>query len=65
MNTNLLPVEATHTTLDVFEKQPLLVTFDNDFTQKDGPSYYPDDPMQEFEVVGNKNNFIDLQKLLL
>ena len=33
MFTNLLPAEATHTTLDLFEKQSLLVTFDNAFTQ--------------------------------
>ena len=37
MISNLLPAEATHTTLDLFEKQPLLVTFDNAFTQKMAP----------------------------
>ena len=62
MITNLLPAEATHTTLDLFEKQPLL---DNAFTQKIGPSYSPDGPMLEFEVLGDRNNFIDLQKILL
>ena len=65
MFTNLLPAEATHTTLDSFEKQPLLVTFDNAFTQKLGPSFSPDGPMTEFEVMDDRNNFIDLQKLLL
>ena len=65
MITNLLPAEATHTTLDLFEKQPLLITFDNAFTQKIGPSYPPDGPMLEFEVLGDRNNFIDLQKILL
>ena len=65
MITNLLPAEATHTTLDLFEKQPLLITFDNAFTQKVGPSYSPDGPMLEFEVLGDRNNFIDLQKFLL
>ena len=65
MNTNLLPAEATHTTLDLIEKQPLLITFDNAFTQKVGPSYSPDGPMLKFEVVGDRNNFIDLQKFLL
>ena len=63
MITNLLPAEATHTTLDLFEKQPLLITFDNAFTQKVGPSYSPDGPMLEFEVLGDRNNFIDLRKL--
>ena len=62
---NLFPAEATHTTLDLFEKQPPLITFDNAFTQNVGPSYSPDGPMLEFEVLGDGNNFIDLQKLLL
>ena len=65
MFTSLLPAEATHTTLDLFEKQSLLVTFDNAFTQKVGPSYSPDGPMHEFEVMDDRNNFKDLQKLLL
>ena len=65
MITNLLPAEATLTTLDLFEKQPLLITFDNAFTQKIGPSYSPDGPMLEFEVLGDRNNCIDLQKILL
>ena len=65
MFTNLLPAVATHTTLDLFEKQPLLVTFDNAFTQKVGPSYSPDSPMLEFEVMGDRNNFIELQNFSL
>ena len=65
MITNLLPADATHTTLDLLKKQPLHITFDNAFTQKVGPSYSPDGPMLEFEVLGDRNNFIDLQKLLL
>ena len=59
MTTNLLPADATHTTLDVFEKQPLFITF-----EKFGPSYSPDGPKLEFEVLDDCNNFIDLQKLL-
>ena len=31
---NLLPTEATHSSLDLFEKPHLLVTFENAFTQK-------------------------------
>ena len=65
MITILLPAEATHTTLDLFEKQPLLITFDKAFTQKVGPSYSPDGPMLEIEVLGDRINFIDLQKILL
>ena len=65
MITNLLPAVATHTTFDLFEKQPLFITFDNAFTQKVGPSYSPGGPILEFEGLGDRNNFIDLQKLLL
>ena len=65
MITNLLPLEATHITFDLFEKQPLLITSNHAFTQKVCPSFSPDDPMLEFEVLGDRHNFIDLQKLLL
>ena len=65
MISNLLPTEATHSSLDLFEKPPLLVTFENAFTQKIGPSYSPDGPMLEFEVLGDRNNFIDLQRTRL
>ena len=62
MITNLLPAEATHATIDLFEKKPQLNTFDNAFTPKIGPFYSPDGPMLEFEVLGEENNFIDLPK---
>ena len=65
MITNLLPARAPLATLDLFEKQPLLITFDNAFTQKVGPSHAPDGQMLEFEVLGHKDNCIDLQKLFL
>ena len=65
MISNLIPSEATHSSLDLFEKPPLLVTFENAFTQKIGPSYSPDGPMLEFEVLGDRNNFIDLQRTRL
>ena len=65
MITNLLPLEATHSSLDLFEKAPLLVTFDYSFEQKIGPAYSPNGPNLEFEVVGDRNNFIDLQKIYL
>ena len=44
MISNLIPTEATYSSLDLFEKPPLLVTFENAFTQKIGPSYSPDGP---------------------
>ena len=65
MITNLLPLEATHRSLDLFEKAPLLVTFDYSFEQKIGPAYSPNGPNLEFEVVGDRNNCIDLQKIYL
>ena len=65
MITNILPAEATHTTLDLFEEPPQHNIFDNAFTQKVAPSYSPDGPMLELEVLGDRNNFIDMQKLLL
>ena len=65
MIANLLPNEATHSSLDLFEKPALLVTFDGSFCQKLGLVYSPDGPMLEFEVTGDRNNFIDLQKNFL
>ena len=47
----------------MFEKQPLLITFDKAFTEKVGPSYSPDGPLLEFEILGDRNNFKDLKKL--
>ena len=61
MIANLLPNEATHSSLDLFEKPALLVTFDGSFCQKLGPIYSPDGPM----LTGDRNNFIDLQKKFL
>ena len=57
---SLLPTEATHSLLDSFEKPPVLVTFQNSFPQKTGPSYSPDGPMLEFELLGDRNNFIEI-----
>ena len=65
MRTNIvIPSEATHSSLDLFEKPPLLVTFDQSFEQKTGPLYSPSGSSLEFEVVGDRNNFTDLQKNL-
>ena len=60
-----MPTEATHSSLDLFEKPPLLVTFDQSFEQKTGPLYSPAGSSLEFEVIGDRNNFIDLQKIYL
>ena len=65
MIANLLPSEETHSLLDLFEKPSLLVTFDDSFCQKLGPIYSANGPMLEFEVAGDRSNFIDLQKFFL
>ena len=66
MRTNIvIPSEANHSSLDLIEKPPLLITFDQSFEQKTGPLYSPSGSALEFEVVGDRNNFIDLQKIYL
>ena len=62
---NMLTTEAIHSSLDLFQKPALLETFDGSFCQKVGPVYIPNGPMLEFEVAGDRNNFIDLQKVFL
>ena len=56
----ILPTEATHSSLELFEKPALLITFDGSFHQKVGPVYSPNGPIVEFELAGDRNNFIDL-----
>ena len=66
MRTNIvIPSAATHSSLDLFEKPPLLVTFDQSFEQKTGPLYSPSGSSLEFQVIGDRKNFIDLQKIYL
>ena len=48
MIANLLPIEATHSSLDLLETPALLVTFDGSFCQNLGPVYSPNGPMLEF-----------------
>ena len=62
---NLLISEATHSSWDLFKKLSLLVTLDGSFCQKLGTIYRPNGPMLEFEVAGDRNNFIDLQNFFL
>ena len=65
MIANLLPNKATDSSLDLFKKQPLLITFENVFDQKIGPVYSPNGPRLEFESTVDCNNFVDLQKICL
>ena len=62
---NTSPLEASHSSLDIFERSPVLITFDSSFEQKIGPIYSPNGPTLEFEVVGDRNSFLDLQKIFL
>ena len=43
----------------------MLVTFDQSIEQKTGPLYSPSGSSLKFEVVGDRKNFIDLQKSYL
>ena len=43
----------------------MLVKFDQSFEPKTGPLCSPSGSSLEFEVVGDRNNFIDLQKIYL
>ena len=38
---NVLPVEASHSSLDILEHPPLLISFNTSFEQKIGPVYAP------------------------
>ena len=48
-----------------YHQWQLTVTFDGSFCQTLGPIYSPSRPLLEFEVAGDRNNFIDLQKNFL
>ena len=61
---NVLPVEASHSSLDLFERPPVLIKLDTSFEQKVGPLYSPNGPTLEFEIV-DKTNFIDSQNIYL
>ena len=41
---NMLPTEATNSSLNLLEKPALLVTFDGSFCQKVWPAYSPNRP---------------------
>ena len=44
INSKALPMETSHTSLDIFERSQLLVNFDGSFEQKIGPLYGPNGP---------------------
>ena len=65
INSNALPIETSHTSPDIFEKPQLLVNFDGSFEQKIGPLYAANGPTLDFEVKGDRANFIGLQNIYL
>ena len=54
-----LSIETSHTLVDSFERPQLLVNFDGSFEQKIVPMFVPNGPTLEFEVKGDRINFID------
>ena len=62
---NVLPLEASHNSLDIFERSPVLITFDSSFYQKIGSIHSPNGPTLKFEVVGDRNTFLNWQKNFL
>ena len=63
MLTNILPVEATHSSLNLFEKHTLLTSIDGGFKERVGPASNVN--AQALEFVGDRENFIDLQNIQL
>ena len=65
INTNALAIETSHTSLNIFERPQLSGKFDESFEQKIGPLYAPNGQTLEFEVTGDRTNFIDIQNIYL
>ena len=49
--------EAKHSSLDLFEKTSVFVTFDGTFYHKRKPVYCTNGSILEFEFAGDRNNF--------
>ena len=62
---NVLPVEASHRSLNKIERAPLLITFDTSFEQKFAPIFTPNRLSLEFEIMGDQTNFLDLRNFSL
>ena len=61
MLTSVLPTEVTHSSLDLFEKPAVQVAFEQGFEQKIGSSSSTENGVVEFSVIGDRQNFIDLE----
>ena len=64
MNSNMLPTEAIHSSLNLFENQRFLYFLMVVFVKK-GPVYSQNGPTLDFEVAGDRNYLIDIQKIFL
>ncbi len=60
-----LPVEATHSSLDLFERPSMLVNFDNAIEHQHLAITANNAPTLEFNIVGEKRTYIDLDKIYL
>ena len=59
-----LPSAATHTSLDLFEKLPVLVNFDNGNVQEVYPISGVDGPSLKFEIRTDRNTFLVLSEVI-
>ena len=60
-----LPSAATHSSLDLFEKNPVLVNFDHGNVQQVYPITGVDGPTLEFEIRTDRNSFLDMSEIYL
>ena len=60
-----IPKPATHSSLDIFSKPEVLVTFDNSFEQETLPITSNDAPVFEFVLTTDRNIYLDLQSVEL
>ena len=65
MLNKVLRVETSFSSLNIFERPPLWITFNTSFQRKFGRVYAPIGSTLEFEVVGDRTSFIDLQNAYL
>ena len=60
-----IPKPATYSSLDIFSKPEVLVSFDNSFEQETLPVTAHDAPVFEFVLTTDRNIYLDLQSVEL
>lgn len=60
-----LPVEVTHTSLDLFSRQSMLVNLQHAIEVRIGPASEPNGRTLDFKILGERTNFIDLNHIYL